>query len=186
MRNNVIFSLNKFALMSLLCFSMQMSIAQTFDDEEDKNSVEIEIDNDIDQENATVIFDALGINNTPNPLNQTIVVGNSVFLQQIGDLNNANVIVSANSSDISIIQNGNLNNAFLEYQVGTVITDIIQNGDGNVLSDIVNNPQQDVSLNIQQQGNYLTFERFGANELTKSLQFIQTEASPSIIVRSFN
>jgi len=135
--------------------------------------------------NATTIFNALGIDNIPNPLNENLI-GSQVFLQQIGDFNDVNISVSAAASDISVVQNGNLNNTFLNYQVQTVITDIIQNGDGNVLSDFVIDPQENISLEVQQQGNFLTFERFGSNELTKSLRFIQTEASPSIIVRSFN
>ena len=183
-----LFSL-RYALIVLFIGTTSLSFSQTYtDDEEIEQTVDVEVnssDTDIEENNATVVFDALGIDNSPNPLNGTLQ-GSKVFLQQIGDLNNANVSVIANSSDISIVQNGNLNNTFLDYQVRTVITDIIQNGDGNVLSDFVNNPLEDISLNIEQQGNYLSFERFGSNELTKSLKFIQTEASPSIIVRSFN
>lgn len=158
--------------------------AQTFE-EENTTVVEASLENQVSEENVTAILNGIGINTAPNPANTTLT-GSSVFLQQIGDFNNAEISVRANASEIQVLQNGDANTTFLDYQVNTVITNVIQNGDGNVLTDFVTDPSQDISLDIQQQGNYLTFERFGSNELTRSLRFIQTEASPSIIVRSFN
>lgn len=173
----------KFFLLFIMGVSLS-TIAQTFE-EENTTVTESGLENQVLEENVTAILNGIGINTAPNPANSTLT-GSSVFLQQIGDFNNADISVRANASDIQVVQNGNDNTTFLEYQVNTVITNVLQNGDGNILSDFVENPNQDISLDVQQQGNYLIFERFGSNELTKSLKFIQTEASPSIIVRSFN
>lgn len=160
-------------------------IAQTFEEEEDTTMIEADLDGQVSGENATAVLNGIGISTAPNPANASLT-GSSVFLQQIGDFNNAAIAVRANASDIQVVQNGNENNTFLDYQVNTVITNVLQNGDGNILSDFVTDPAQDISLDVEQQGNYLTFERFGSNELTRSLKFTQTEASPTIIVRSFN
>ena len=65
------------------------------------------------------------------------------------------------------------------------MADLTQNGDNNLIKDYVYDSSEDIYLNLQQDGDNLTFDKFGSNELTKSLQFRQTEASPKIIIRSF-
>lgn len=126
----------------------------------------------------------LGIMSTPNPKN-ALVQGNSVYVRQIGEFNTASIVTNTNASDINLLQNGDSNNTELNYTANTAVADLIQNGNNNRISDFANNPDADISLDLVQDGNFLNFEREGVNELTKSLKFRQTEASPTIIVRSF-
>ena len=44
----------------------------------------------------------------------------------------------------------------------------------------------EISLNLIQNGDNLKFDKFGSNSITKNIKFTQTEASPTIIIRSFN
>lgn len=173
-------SQQKLFLILLFCFSVIICNAQNYSEDESDDNLETELTN-----NAIPVFDLLGIDNSINSINQNIE-GNSIFLRQIGDFNNVNVSVRSTSSDINIVQNGSTNDTFLQYQVNSAFTDILQNGNDNNITDFVINPQEDISLDLQQQGNYLTFERYGSNSLTRSLKFTQTEASPTIIIRSFN
>ncbi len=181
----LISSQKKFFLILLLFFSITVCTSQNYSEDENNDNIEAELEDNNLPINVPIVFNLLGIDNTTNSISDNIN-GNSVFLQQIGDFNNVNVAVIANSSDIGIVQNGNANNTFLDYQVNTVFTDILQNGNDNNIIDFVTNPQEDISLELQQQGNYLSFERYGSNNLTRSLKFTQTEASPTIIIRSFN
>ena len=126
----------------------------------------------------------LGIMPTANPKN-ALIQGNSVYVRQIGDFNTARILTKTNASEINLLQNGNYNDTNLDYTANTAVADLIQNGNNNRIRDFVNNPDADISLDLIQDGNYLNFEREGVNELTKSLKFRQTEASPTIIVRSF-
>lgn len=126
----------------------------------------------------------LGIVTTPNAKN-TLIEGNSVYVRQIGDFNTARIATNTNASEINLLQNGNNNDTNLDYTANTAVADLIQNGNSNRIRDFVNNPNADISLDLVQDGSYLNFEREGVNELTKSLKFRQTEASPTIIVRSF-
>ncbi|CAM3446850.1 hypothetical protein [Aequorivita lipolytica] len=126
----------------------------------------------------------LGIVGTPNPRNAT-VEGNSIFIRQIGDFNTASIRTATNASEINLFQNGNSNDTQLDYLANTAIADLVQNGNNNRIKDFVNAPNEDISLDLTQNGNNLNFERNGVNELTKSLRFKQTEASPTIIVRSY-
>ncbi|AFL79921.1 hypothetical protein Aeqsu_0408 [Aequorivita sublithincola DSM 14238] len=126
----------------------------------------------------------LGIITAPNPKN-ALIQGNSVYVRQIGDFNTSRIVTNTNASEINLLQNGDYNNTNLDYTANTAVTDLIQNGNNNRIRDFVNNPDADISLDLIQNGSNLNFEREGVNELTKSLKFRQTEASPTIIVRSF-
>ncbi len=131
------------------------------------------------------MFANLGMFNNPNPKNATLQ-GNAVSLRQIGDYNIASIQTNTNASEINLLQNGNSNKTQLNYTANTAVADLEQNGDNNQIRDFVNSPDADISLDLIQNGNDLNFERNGVNELTKSIKFLQTEASPTIIVRSQN
>ncbi len=157
--------------------------SQTYNDDEQTTEDEVI---EIEVSNATpTLFGNLGINNDINPRNSQIQ-GNSLFLTQIGELNVANISTATVSSEINVRQEGTGNRTDLFYQARTAIADIEQTGDFNVVLDVVNSPSEDVSLQLEQQGDNLRFERIGVNSITKSLIFRQTEASPSLIIRSFN
>ncbi|MET7028164.1 hypothetical protein [Sediminicola luteus] len=129
-------------------------------------------------------FNLLNIISQPNPRIDE-VQGNNVLLRQIGDYNKVAVIAKTDRSEINLQQNGNYNRTGLLYWTETAYADLQQNGDFNTIKDFVINPNLEVNLELIQNGDDLYFERFGANNLTKSMKFIQTDASPTIIVRSF-
>tara|TARA_R100000935_G_scaffold9625_1_gene19551 strand:- start:34054 stop:34584 length:531 start_codon:yes stop_codon:yes gene_type:complete len=167
-----------FAVCVMFCVTIAMG--QTYKEEEE-NGTQLR-----DTENTTLQeLQLLGIDNSPNPRNAEIT-GNAVFVRQIGEFNQANFKIAANASEININQNGDNNLADLEYQVNTAVTNLQQNGDFNTLVDFVIDGTEDVSLDLEQNGDGMYFERFGSNAITRSLRFKQTEASPTIIVRSFN
>ncbi|MAM28215.1 MAG: hypothetical protein CMC13_04265 [Flavobacteriaceae bacterium] len=175
-------------LITLFCFT-QLGISQTYIGSNTNNTVpkaqDIEDEIVIDNEKVTPEFlSALGIGTTPNPRNATIE-GNQVFLNQIGDYNEAQVRTRTKASEINIEQRGNSNFSSLNYTANTAIADILQNGNNNQLKDFVNKPGEDISIDLIQEGNSLNFERNGANNLTRSIQFRQTESTPNLIIRSF-
>jgi len=184
--NKKIMAIKKNHLMHVLCFLFlsNLLIGQTFEDDSDIEEVdgeEIIINSDTI---SPEIFAGLGFDTTPNPRSQTIQ-GNSVFVQQIGELNSAAILTNTQASEINLLQQGNSNLTVLDYNALTAITNVSQLGDFNLVTDFINNPTENVSLDLIQQGDNLTFERFGSNSITRSLRFIQTEASPTIIIRSF-
>jgi len=171
-----------YCIVFLFCTTLS-SIAQTY--AEDENQITIDVTSEEDAQ-IPVLFQSLGIDNSINPQNTLIGEESQVFLRQIGDLNIATINVRASQSDIILLQSGNGNDVLLDYNVNTVFTDIMQNGDDNNILDFITNPTENVSLDLRQNGNNLNFERIGSNSLTRSLRFVQTQASPSWIIRSFN
>ena len=123
----------KFIYLLALCFLVtQLSLGQTYSSEEESNNEAVTLNGTNVSEG---VFNSFFDTNTAS----TPVQGSAVFLTQIGEDNQARVPVSAQASDINILQNGD----------------------------------------------NLTFERFGTNEISKNIKFTQTTASPTIIIRSF-
>lgn len=158
----------------MMLLALQFSIAQNYSADEST-----EQDKTIQQ---LQMIDLFTIQNNQARLNN--LTSKSIKLQQIGDLNTASARVRANASDIKITQNGNENNVALDYNVNKVITSLEQNGSNNNITDYVNSTNAEITLDLTQQGDNLNFIREGINDLTKSIRFRQTEASPEIIIRS--
>ena len=165
---------------AILFFCAQVSFAQTYGDDKDTD-----VDTAQKIDNVQSLFSLIGISNQANTRNSTLQ-GNSVFIRQIGSLNKVAISVDTQASEIKLTQNGSFNQTNLDYTANTAYADLVQNGNYNSIVDYVNDSQADVSLELVQDGDNITFERFGVNNLTKSLKFKQTEASPTIIVRSYN
>ncbi len=173
-------SYNKYySLLVLLLIFTQLSFAQTYNDDETNEETIIKSDIELSKK----IFSNFGIGTATNPRNSQIT-GNSLFLTQIGEFNSASIITETNASEISISQNGDVNNVDLTYVANTATANLEQNGNYNIINDFVINENADISLDLTQDGDGLIFVREGANGLTKSLKFRQTEASPTLIIRS--
>ena len=167
-------------LMGALLLITQISYGQTYNETtSDEESVISNI------ELSKSVLSNLGIGTGTNPRNATIE-GNSVFLEQIGQYNTTSIKTRTESSEINVLQDGNRNDVDITYEANTAIADLVQNGNNNQIVDFVIDENADISLDLIQDGNNLKFVREGVNSLTKSLKFKQTEASPVLIIRSYN
>ncbi|AUC82226.1 hypothetical protein [Lacinutrix sp. Bg11-31] len=167
----------------LIIFSLNFTWSQTYSEDEESESTEASTTvngQEFSQSDFSSFF-----NTTPNVVLETIQ-SNSISIQQVGSTNNVSARVASRASEININQNGLNNNVNLTYQVDAVVATLGQNGNDNTILDYVIDPNAKVSLDLQQNGNNLTFDKFGTNEITKNIKFTQTEASPTIIIRSFN
>ena len=173
--------INTCILLFFLIAYSQFANAQTYVNSGTSSQEELLLKND----NLTqAALNGLGIFNNPNPRNMEIT-GNDVSLRQIGDFNQADIKTITASSEIIINQLGASNWATVDYEVNTAIADFVQNGDFNTIHDYVISPEADISLELKQEGNGKYFERNGINELTKSLKFTQTDATPILIINSY-
>jgi hypothetical protein len=177
------FNNNSIPALLLVFLCVFGSMAQTYSDDRDATSgQDIVIEgNEISEQ----VLSNLGIFTGVNPRSASLT-GRQVFLRQIGDLNAVAINVTADASEINVLQEGDQNQTSLTYLARTVITDIKQLGSFNNILDYAIAPDIDLSLDLVQEGDYLNFQREGINELTKSLKFRQTEGTPTLIIRSFN
>ena len=110
---------------------------------------------------------------------------NSVFIQQIGSDNFIFSNIVSESSNINIVQKGNQNSVEIDETALQIEKMITQTGNNNSVIDFSFNPDVSTNLELIQEGNNLTFERFGSNELSNNLRFRMSGEARTIIVRSF-
>ena len=153
----------------IISFVTQCGYGQTFEDDigtEEIDGEEIVIDaTNVSLDVLNTVLNSFGVTSDPTALNPNLST-NSVFLQQIGDFNQVSVFANTVGSDINISQQGDFNIVDLNYRTNTAIANITQQGNENTLIDFVINSVEDISLDLQQQGDNLTFERFGTNSIT--------------------
>lgn len=170
-------------VMLLLLFVSQLTWSQTYSADEESESTEASTTvngQEFYQTQFSSFFDT-----TPNTVLETIE-RNSITIEQVGSNNNVAARVATRASEINIAQNGVNNNVGLTYKVDAVVATLNQNGNDNTILDYVIDPNAKVSLDLEQNGSNLTFDKFGTNNITKNIKFTQTAASPTIIIRSFN
>ncbi|SKB42318.1 hypothetical protein SAMN05660903_00637 [Salegentibacter salinarum] len=111
---------------------------------------------------------------------------NNVFIRQVGEGNNVTANISANNTAVSYTQEGNFNHIGVDVNVEDYQSTINQNGNNNNFFDQMYNSDTGASMELNQTGDNLHFERFGSNSIGDKLQFNMTGESRSIIVRNFN
>jgi len=169
-----------FFFIIIMILVVQINFGQTYNDEQTNEETVIN-----NEELSRSIFANLGFGTETN-LRNSQITGNKVFLSQIGEFNTASIITNTNASEINIEQNGNVNDVTINYDTHTAIADLKQNGNYNRIIDVIIDKNADTSLDLIQNGDDLLFVRNGINSLTKSIKFRQTEASPIIIINSYN
>ncbi|WP_156101184.1 hypothetical protein [Salegentibacter sp. Hel_I_6] len=111
---------------------------------------------------------------------------NKVFIQQVGEGNNVTANIRSENSNVSYTQEGNFNHIGVDVFVADYQSTINQNGNNNNFFDQMYNSNTGASMELNQTGDNLHFERFGSNSIGDNLQFNMTGDSRSIIVRNFN
>ena len=112
-------------------------------------------------------------------------VNNEVFINQIGDRNQVYTSVRTQENKSVYIQNGNFNSIYSDVSAKTFASSIVQNGDRHKAFNFVSSPGEEVSLELNQQGNSHHFEQFGSNSIGNKMKFQMNGDSRSLIIRNF-
>ncbi|SHG69876.1 hypothetical protein SAMN05444483_1238 [Salegentibacter echinorum] len=110
---------------------------------------------------------------------------NQVFIDQVGRQNNANLQITARESNIQYKQAGIGNSIDVSVNLQSYNSTVNQVGDYNHVFDQMWDNGANASLQLNQQGENLHFERFGSNSIGNKLEFNMTGNARSIIVRNF-
>lgn len=111
---------------------------------------------------------------------------NRVLIQQVGEGNNIDATIRSQSSNVSYNQNGDFNYIGIKVNVEDYTSTINQQGNNNNIFDQIYNTNAAASIELNQTGNNLHFERFGSNDIGDNLQFNMMGESRTIVVRNFN
>ncbi len=166
----------------IIIYSLVLSvcIAHTGIAQESDNQ---KIEQEQSQEKFTIL-DQLQ-NNSLQVARENVSGINTVFIQQIGTGNQVFSNITAQSSKISLNQNGERNIIDITENSRTIKKLITQNGTNNTITEFSLTPEISTNLEILQEGDNHYFERFGNNNLSNTLKFKMTGTARTIIVRSF-
>ncbi|MFD2565164.1 hypothetical protein [Aquimarina rubra] len=139
----------------------------------------------VESQERFITLNQLQNNTSVQVARENMTANSSVFIQQIGTGNQVFSNITAQSSDIRLSQNGEQNLIEIDETSKEIEKFITQNGNNNIVTDFSFNPNMSTSLELIQEGDNLSFERFGSNELSKNLKFKMTGNNRTIIVRSF-
>ena len=121
-----------------------------------------------------------------NP-SQTLLQNNlgSVFLNQIGQFNEANINSNSRSSSYLINQTG-MSNSIYQYKIATVLNERMdQLGNNNKVFEIANNFVEKTDSKINQQGNNLRLEKYGNNDIGANMEINMKGNYRTVIVRNY-
>ncbi|MCR9183493.1 MAG: hypothetical protein NXH73_11265 [Flavobacteriaceae bacterium] len=112
--------------------------------------------------------------------------GSSVFINQIGSNNDAQVKVNAANSFVNLLQNGFSNLTILDLTAFDITQNITQNGENNRLFNFSNNPASIQNMEVLQNGINQDITIFGSNSLSENIKINMQGSDRSLIVRNFN
>ena len=108
-----------------------------------------------------------------------------IYIEQIGANNTVEIFTKSQYSSIKLQQHGNENLIDVTNYSNTINLDITQKGNRNMVHDFSYGSVQQSNMELIQNGDDLTFERFGANELTNNIKFRMSGQARTVIVNSF-
>lgn len=168
----------KYSLTVLTLFCMLTTVsAQTF------SEPETEIDS---FHSKASVLSFKSSQNQQNTSSNQPTSSSSVFIDQIGSNNDAEIRVTAQTSFLNILQNGFSNTMLIDATALEITQNIIQNGEDNRFYNFSNNPSAVQSLEVIQNGVNQDITVFGSNSLSEKLKINMQGNDRSIIVRNFN
>ncbi len=112
--------------------------------------------------------------------------GSSVFINQIGSNNEAQVKVNAANSFVNLLQNGLSNLMLVDVTAAEINQNLTQNGESNRFYNFSNNPSAIQNMEILQNGINQDITIFGSNSLSENIKINMQGSDRSLIVRNFN
>ena len=159
-------------LYSFCCFSQQEGLNDT-------NSVLLTSDAEFLNILTSVNLQQL------SPANNSIInQQNEILIQQIGDFNTVYTQTQSSTSNLELFQFGNYNEIDLIINAPSIKGTVLQNGNNNSVIDNIYYTNQNVELNVIQNGNNLSLNRIGVNSLTNKIQLVQEGSFKTITIIS--
>lgn len=112
--------------------------------------------------------------------------GSSVFINQIGSNNDAQIKVNATTSFLNVLQNGLSNLMLVDVTAAEINQNLTQNGESNRFYSFSNNPASIQNMEVLQNGVNQDITVYGGNSLSENLKINMQGNDRSIIVRNFN
>lgn len=116
---------------------------------------------------------------------RSVVLNNTIRVQQVGDYNSANSLTRSNSSDIQLTQIGNRNEISLAIYANKISEDVLQIGDNHSFTDFSINPTNLHSTNVLQYGTNQNLIKIGGqNSISDKMMISMKGRNQTVIIRN--
>mgnify|MGYP003629966842 CR=1 FL=1 len=112
--------------------------------------------------------------------------GSSVFINQVGENNDAQIDVQARNSLINIFQSGMSNLTLIDVSAFEITQNITQNGEENRFYNFSSNPSALQNMEVIQNGVNQDITVFGENSLSENMKINMQGNDRSLVIRNFN
>lgn len=141
----------------------------------------------------TNVEDAPAISALPSSLSMSqdnvsgraLTSGNAVFIEQLGDYNEAVINTRSQGSEIQLLQRGSDNGIFLNTVADQITQSVVQQGNNHRFVDF-GNTSQIQSLEVIQSGNGQNLMLHGTNSISERMTISMQGENQSLELRNFN
>lgn len=112
----------------------------------------------------------------------TLLNRNIVQISQMGQSNDADILIRSSKSNLKVSQNGSNNNLEFNKSAKELNQTIVQTGNENYISDTSLYYGKPIDMIISQQGNNLKLINSGTNSISKDLKISQSGNSGSVYI----
>jgi len=139
----------------------------------------------------TTVGERVAMASLPGSMNQTSVLqgvpttGNSVFIEQLGNDNEAVINTRSNGGEIQLLQRGSDNGIFLNTVADQIKQTVVQQGDNHRFVDF-GNTSSIQNLEVIQSGNGQNLMMHGINSISEKMTISMQGQDQSVELRNFN
>lgn len=103
-------------------------------------------------------------------------------IKQIGDYNDVTINVKGTSVNVDILQNGDSNQLELDKEANSIKQKVVQDGQNNSIKDLSMYANNNVNMELVQQGNNQNIQNYGTNSISENMKVIQSGNGAAVII----
>lgn len=113
---------------------------------------------------------------------ENLMQSGGLNIKQIGDYNNLNLNIKGEFIKVDIVQNGDSNLLELDKETNTITQKVIQDGQNNSIKDLSMYANNNVNMELIQQGDNQNIQNYGTNSISENMKVIQSGNGASVII----
>jgi minor curlin subunit len=114
--------------------------------------------------------------------NKNSVHSAGLNIQQIGNYNDLNINMRGEYVRVDIIQKGDSNQLEIDKEANSIKQKIVQVGQNNSIIDLSIYANNNVNMELTQQGNNQNIQNFGSNSISENMKVLQSGNGASAII----
>ncbi|MFT5964646.1 MAG: adenylate cyclase [Flavobacterium sp.] len=111
-----------------------------------------------------------------------LIQSGGVNIKQIGSYNSLKIYLKAESVAVSVVQNGTGNQLELEREANSIKQKVVQEGQNNSIKDFSIYTNNNVNIELIQQGNNQSILNYGSNSISENMKVVQSGNGAAVII----